>query len=121
MRHYESKILKKKIVDDPDHLTALAIKFGYRVGDLVKPVDWKKRNGLLALRERSVRCSWHCNRERPISRGRGRHLDPEEGVVVIDLIDSSNGRLTVVMTSEGKTGYVLSSELELVQRNPERE
>jgi len=31
------------------------------------------------------------------------------------MIDSANGRLTIVMTNEGKPGFVKSSDLERVQ------
>lgn len=115
MRQYDSKILRNRIVNDSSVLEALALKFGYRVGDLVKPVDYRKKKGLQYLRERAVRCSWNCNRERPVFREQGKYLGEHEAVIVLDMIDSSNGRLTVVMTHEGKPGFVLSSDLEKVQ------
>lgn len=121
MRKYDSKILRNRIVSDPVKLEALAVKFGYSIGDLVKPIPREKWKNAYSGRDSGIRCCWSCNRERPIYRGQGKYLDAHEGVIVLDLIDSPNGRLTIVMTAEGKPGYVRSSELEKVQSNPERE
>jgi hypothetical protein len=121
MRKYDSKILRNRIVSDPVQLEALAVKFGYSVGDLVKPIPREKWKNAYSGRDAGIRCCWSCNRERPVYNGQGKYLDANEGVVVLDMIDSPNGRLTVIMTSEGKPGYVRSNELEKVQSNPERE
>ncbi len=115
MRRYDSKILRNKIVKDPVNLDALATRFGYRIGDLVKPVSKSKRKGYRSERDAGIRCCWACNRERPINYGQGRFMDDDEGVIVLDMIDSANGRLTIVMTHEGKPGFVKSSDLERVQ------
>lgn len=115
MRRYDSKILRNKIVKDPTNLDHLATKFGYRIGDLVKPVPKSKRKGYRGEGDPGVRCCWSCNRERPVYRGQGKFMDDYEGVVVLDMIDSANGRLTIVMTHEGKQGFVKSSDLEKVQ------
>ncbi len=120
MRQYDSKILRNRIVSDTIKLEALAVKFGYHIGDLVKPTPRDKWRNAYSGRDSGVRCCWSCNRERPIYRGKGKYLEPNEGVIVLDMIDSPNGRLTVVMTSEGKPGFVRSSELEMIQPNPDR-
>ncbi len=115
MRKYDSKILRNKIVKDQEGLERLAVKFGYRIGDLVKPVPKSKRKGYRAEGDPGVRCCWSCNRERPIYKGQGKYMDDYESVIVLDMIDSPNGRLTIVMTAESKQGFVKCSDLELVQ------
>lgn len=117
-KQYDSKILRKKIVDDPLVLDAFAIRFGYREGDLVRPISGEKlkksRKGQWRSSEEFVRCCWAANRERPIRNGQGRYLTAYECCIVLDVIDSSNGRLTIVLTPEGKQGFILSGDLEKV-------
>lgn len=114
-----SKIMLHKIVDNNDTATLkeLRIRFGYCIGDIVTPII-KARPGYWSYNkiksDDSIKCSWICNRERPITRGLGRSMHKNEICVVLDLVDASNGRLTQVLTQEGMKGWVLSSEVQLV-------
>lgn len=111
-RPKNSKILKAKIVDDPTMLETLQSKFGYTIGDLVHPEpktpQWQRRREEI---NNEIRCSWICNRERPIRNGNGRILKRNDVGIVVDMIEATNGRLTCILTDAGRCGWVLSGEM----------
>lgn len=113
-RPRNSKILKAKIVDDPTMLETLRSKFGYTIGDLVhadpKTQRWQRMRSEV---NNEVRCSWVCNRERPVRNGNGKMLSRNDVGVVLDMIEAANGRLTCILTDAGRCGWVLSGEVKL--------